>query len=75
MNPYRACLANNIVKGKQMTVSWHVDDLKISHPDCAAVDDFLKWITTTYSTIGEVKSTCGKVHEYLGMKLNYFVKG
>ena len=58
-----------------MTVSWHNDDLKISHQDSTMVDDFLKWITATYGTIGEEKSTHEKVHEYLGMKLNYFVKG
>ena len=34
INPYDLCVTKKqkkIVKGKQLTVTWHVDDLKISH--------------------------------------------
>ena len=31
VNPYAPCVANRIINGSQMTVTWHVDDLKISH--------------------------------------------
>jgi hypothetical protein len=31
VNPYDPCVANRIIKGKQHTVSWHVNDLKSSH--------------------------------------------
>ena len=71
MNAYDPCVANKIVRGRQMTVSWHVDDLKVSHIDPKAVDDFLMWIKRTYGRIGEVKITRGKYHEYLGMKFDY----
>ena len=30
LNPYDPCVANKTVNGKQMTVCWHVDDLKVS---------------------------------------------
>jgi hypothetical protein len=33
------------------------------------------WDMKTYGSIGEVKTTRGKVHEYLGMKLDYTEKG
>ena len=33
INPYDPCVANKMVNGKQMTVIWHVDDLKVSHVD------------------------------------------
>jgi hypothetical protein len=75
VNPYDPCVANKIVGGTQMTVSWHVDDLKVSHKDPTVVDSFLNWIKRTYGSIGEVKTTRGKVHDYLGMKLNYQVPG
>ena len=39
------------------------------------LNEFLQWIKDTYATIGEVKTTQGKIHEYLGMKLNYSVPG
>jgi hypothetical protein len=29
LNPYDLCVANKFVDGKQITVSWHVDDLKV----------------------------------------------
>ena len=74
INPYDPCVANKQVDGKQMTVSWHVDDLKVSHVNSKHVDDFITWIKQTYGTIGEVKTTRGKVHQYLGMKLDYTVK-
>ncbi len=31
LNPYDKCVANKIVKGKQITICFHVDDRKISH--------------------------------------------
>jgi hypothetical protein len=75
INPYDPCVANKIVDGTQMTVSWHVDDVKVSHINSMHVDHFLEWIKKTYGTIGEVKTNRGKIHEYLGMKLDYSTKG
>ena len=75
LNPYDPCVANKIVHGKQMTVSWHVDDLKVSHEDPKVVTQFLTWVQQTYGSIAEVKITRGKVHEYLGMKLDYTQPG
>jgi hypothetical protein len=75
LNPYDPCVANKLVDGKQLTVSWHVDDLKVSHHQTKVVDDFINWVKKTYGSIGEVKTTRGKVHEYLGMKLDYTEKG
>jgi hypothetical protein len=31
IKPYDWCVANKMIDGKQCTVLWHVDDLKISH--------------------------------------------
>eukprot|EP00957_Ditylum_brightwellii_P210344 15364857-Ditylum_brightwellii.AAC.6 len=32
-NPYDPCVANKKIKGKEMIICWHIDDLKISHED------------------------------------------
>ena len=40
VNPCDPCVANKIVNGSQCTVMWHVDDLKVSHKDEAAVTNF-----------------------------------
>ena len=33
MNPYDWCCMNKMIDGKQCTILWHVDDIKISHVD------------------------------------------
>jgi len=74
-NPYDPCVANKEVRGTQMTVVWHVDDMKISHILPDAVTSFMKFIEKKYGLIGKVKVTRGKKHEYLGMTLDYSIKG
>jgi hypothetical protein len=74
-NPYDPCVANRMVNGKQQTVLFHVDDLKSSHVDPKVNDDFLDWLNSKYGNYGEVKATRGKIHDYLGMTLDYSEKG
>ena len=31
LNPYDNCVANKVVDGKQFTICWYVDDIKLSH--------------------------------------------
>jgi hypothetical protein len=75
LNPYDPCVANKNINGNQITVCWHVDDLKVSHQDSKVVTNFLQWIKDTYGSIGKVKITRGKKHDYLGMKLDYSIPG
>ena len=39
LNPYDTCVANKTVEDSQLTVLWHVDDLKVSHINKKVVDD------------------------------------
>ena len=66
-NPYDACVANKIVNKKQHTFRLHVDDLMSSHVDSKFNDTFSIWLNKMHGTHGEVKSTRGTVHDYLGM--------
>ena len=68
-NPYDACVGNRIINGSQHTVRFHVDDLMSSHVDSKVNDEFAKWLNNKYGEYGEITSTRGKVHEYLGMKI------
>ena len=43
LNPYDPFVANTTSKGKQSTVYWHVNDLKISHKDKDVVFDVIEW--------------------------------
>ena len=80
INPYDPCVANRMVNGKQQTVLWHVDDCKISHVETKVNDEFIKTLRDEYESIfedgsGKMKVSRGKVHKYLGMTLDYTVKG
>jgi hypothetical protein len=64
-----------MVNGHQITVSWHIDDLKVGHKVPEIIDNFILWVKKQYGSIGEVKVTRGKIHEHLGMKLDFSRKG
>jgi hypothetical protein len=72
INPYDPCVANKMINGKQMTVGWHVDDLKASHADTEVITDFGKWLKLKY---GDCKEHRGRFFDYLGMELDYSVPG
>jgi len=44
LNPFDGCVANKIVKGKQITICFHVDNCKISHESTKVVDATIKWL-------------------------------
>jgi hypothetical protein len=75
LNPYDPCVANKMVNKQQLTVSWHIDDLKVSHADTKTVDDFITWLNQSYGELKTVTSTRGKLHDYLGMRLDYTTQG
>ena len=74
-NPYDPCVCNRMIDGKQHTVMFHVDDLMSSHVDANVNTKFLAWLNALYGKHGEVKATRGKVHDYLGMTIDFSVKG
>jgi hypothetical protein len=81
INPYDFCVANKIINGKQCTVVWHVDDLKVSHVDPAVMTSILDLLDGKYGqeVVGGKRSpltiTRGVLHYYLGMTLDYSESG
>ena len=75
INPYDECVANKTVNGKQCTILWHVDDLKISHFDSKVVDSVLRKLGERYGKDAPLLTTRGKVNEYIGMTLDLSSKG
>jgi Reverse transcriptase (RNA-dependent DNA polymerase) len=74
-NNYDSCVVNMIVNGKQLTVAWHVDDLKVSHVDVIVVDEFLEQLDGEFGKETPMNKNRGKIHDYLGMILNFTEKG
>ena len=48
INPYDPCVGNKMVNGKQLTVTWHVDDLKISHIKSKVVTGLIEYLGSIY---------------------------
>ena len=63
INPYDWCVANKMINGKQCTVLWHVDDLKISHVDPAVVEELLDLLNEQYGKRTPLVTTRGKIHQ------------
>jgi hypothetical protein len=68
INPYDPCIANMMIDGKQMTLIWHVDDLKVSHVDAFELTKFASYLSTIYGGLAVHR---GKKHDYLGTDLDY----
>ena len=74
-NRYDSCVVNKQVNGKQLTVAWHVDDLKVSHKDENALDEFIGMMEEEFGQETPLTITRGPIHEYLGMTLDFTEKG
>jgi hypothetical protein len=80
LNPYDPCVANKIIDGKQMTKCFHVDDCKLSHHHPKVMDRMITLLRQEFESIFEDRSgkmtvSTGKIHKYLGMTLDYTVRG
>ena len=69
INSYDPCVANKMINGKQMPVTWHVDGLKILHMYGAKVPKCIEHFKEIYCDRMAIHR--GKVHEYLGMYLDF----
>ena len=60
LNLYDTCVAHCMINGKQCTILWHVDDLKISHEDPAVVTDIIWQLNDKYGKVTPMISTPGR---------------
>ena len=70
-NKYDDCVVNKMVNGQEMTVVWHVDDLKVSHVDATEVEKFVQQMEETFGQETPLTVSRGQVHDYLGMTLDF----
>jgi hypothetical protein len=74
-NEYDWCVMNRTIDGKQCTVLWHVDDLKISHVEQGVLEGILTDLNDEFGKISPITITRGNVHDYLGMTLDFRESG
>jgi len=72
-NPYDRCIFNKICgDGSQITISLHVDDLKITNLYDENLDEFFEHLKLTYK---ETKIVRGQVLDYVGMIFDFTTPG
>ena len=71
INPYDWCIANKQIEGRQCTLIWHVDDMKISHGDSRVVDGIIRMLEEEFGKEVPLTIRQGKIHDYLGMNLDF----
>ena len=64
-------VANKSIEGKQCTILWHVDDIKVSHCSARIVTGVVKELQQEYGKETPLTVSCGKKHDYLGMVIDY----
>jgi hypothetical protein len=74
-NCYDRCTFNKMVNGNQITIQFHVDDLKISHKDQSVIDSVLMDLNKKFGTTRKpLAATTGMIHDYLGITIDYSEK-
>jgi hypothetical protein len=68
LNPYKPCMANCMIEGKQCTIAWYVDDNKISHTNPDVVTMIIKQIESVFD---KMTVTRGRDHNFLGMQVHF----
>ena len=68
INTYIPCVVNKTVDRKQLTITCHMENLKISHVDKKVVLGTILWLESVY---GDMHVTTGKRHKYLGIWMDY----
>ena len=61
INPYDWCVANKTINGKQCTICWHVDDLKISRVSANVVTSVIEQLDEAFGKEAPLTVTRGLV--------------
>jgi hypothetical protein len=80
INPYDPCISKKMSEGDQMTICFRVDDCKLIHRKTKVMDRMIEYLRQEYESIfeegsGAMTLSRGKIHNYLGMTLDYTVRG
>ena len=62
-NKYDNCVVNKTINGHQMTVGWHVDNLKVSHIDVKEVGKSILQMEEAFSADAPLSVSRGKTHD------------
>ena len=75
IHPYDSCVANKVINESQFTITWHVDNLKMSQIDPRVLDTFVDELNQVFGKESPVVVRKGPCHNYLGITLDYLSPG
>ena len=75
MNLHDPCVFNGMVKGSQFTVTFHVDDLMMSHKSPVVVTEMINRLDQECGSKDKLTMTRGKAHECPGMTVDFAMTG
>jgi hypothetical protein len=80
INPYDLFVANKMIEGDHMDICFHVDDCKLIHGKTKVMDSRIEYLRQEYDSSfedgsGVMTVSRGKIHKYLGINLDYTVRG
>ena len=64
-----------MIRDKQITITWRVDDLKLSHANKDIVEAFIEWTKDTYEYLTKQNPSRVKIHDYLSVTMDYTTSG
>ena len=54
---------------------WHIDDLKVLHVKANVIEEKLNKLDDESGKVSTITTTRGKIHDYLGMTIDYLYQG
>ena len=75
LNPYDQCVANKVVNGKQCTIVWYINDLKLFHVEEEVGSDMMERLNKEFGGREPMTVSEGKIHDYLRITLDYSTEG
>ena len=75
INPYEPCCWNQYTDNNQFTIVFHVNDMKLNHIDKQFVTNTIQKLESVYARLDPMTMTREKLHQYLGMTIDYRSKG
>ena len=64
-----------MIRDKQITITWHVNDPKVSYSDKDIVDFFIEFFKEIYLDVTKIIPSRGNINDYPAMMLYYTTTG
>ena len=64
-----------MILNKQLTITWHVGDLKFSYDEKDVLDALFQCTKDTYEDVKKLKPSRFNIRDYISMALDYTTSG